>query len=97
VRGHKKGTMPFLVFGMNAIFIYAVSSLLETLVDVLTVTVSGEGGVAATISLKSYLMQTLFAPHFTPYNASLAYAVSVVLVMFLMGYLMWRRKWFVKI
>jgi predicted acyltransferase len=97
VRGYKKGTMPFLVFGMNAIFIYSVSSLLESLVDVVSVTIHAGTDMATSISLKSYLMQTVFTPHFSPYNASLAYAVAVVLVMFLMGYLMWGRKWFVKI
>jgi predicted acyltransferase len=97
VKSYRKGTSFFLVFGMNAIFIYSVSSLLESLVDVVTVSVTGPTGAMTHISFKNYLMQSVFMPHFSPYNASLAYAVSVVLVMYLIGLLMWRKKWFVKI
>jgi predicted acyltransferase len=97
VKSYKKGTSPFLVFGMNAIFIYSVSFLLETLVDVVTVAVTGPAGEAARISLKSFLMETVYMPHLSPYNASLAYALSVVFVMYLVGLVMWRKKWFVKI
>jgi predicted acyltransferase len=97
VKGYKRGTTPFLVFGMNAIFIYAASSLLESLVDVLTVTVTCATGEVARISIKAFLMQNVFTPCLSPYNASLAYALAVVFVMYLMGLLMWRKRWFVKI
>jgi predicted acyltransferase len=97
VKEHKKGLMPFLVFGMNAIFIYAVSSLFETLVDVLKVPVMNAAGEVVHISVQKYLMLNVFSPHLSPYNASLAYALFVVLLMFIMGYFMWRKKWFVKI
>jgi len=97
VRGHRKGLIPFLVFGMNAIFIYAVSSLFESLVDAVSVTGAGTGGEGVRMSLRTWLMHTVFNPWFSPYNASLAYACAVVLTMFLIGYLMWRKRWFVKI
>ena len=97
VKAYKRWSSPFLVFGMNALFIYAVSSALESLVDVITVPMLGMAGDASRVSLKDYLMQTVYMPHFSPYNASLAYALSVVLVMYVIGLLMWRKKWFVKI
>jgi predicted acyltransferase len=97
VKGHKTWTPAFLVFGMNAIFIYAVSSLLESLVDAITVSVMGAGGAVAHITLKDWLMQSVFSPVLSPYNASLAYALAFVLVMYLMGLIMWKKKWFVKI
>jgi predicted acyltransferase len=97
VKGYKSWTPPFLVFGMNAIFIYGVSSLLESLVDAMTVPVAGAAGAVAQISVKSWLMQNIFAPVLSPYNASLAYAASFVLAMYVMGFVMWKRKWFVKI
>jgi predicted acyltransferase len=97
VKGYKKWTPPFLVFGMNAIFIYAVSSLLESLVDVIPVAGFDLTGAPAQVSLKTWLMQHFFSPVFSPYNASLAYALSFVLAMYFMGLVMWRKKWFVKI
>ena len=97
VKGFRKGTTVFLVFGMNAIFIYAVSSLLESLVDVVTVGSTGPGGEALTISLKAMLMKQVFTPVLSPYNASLVYALAFVFVMYLMGLILWKKKWFVKI
>ena len=97
VKGIRKGTTPFLVFGMNAIFIYAVSSVLESLVDVVTVASVGPAGEATRISVKAMLMQHVFAPVLSPYNASLAYALSFVFIMYLLGLILWKKKWFVKI
>jgi predicted acyltransferase len=98
VRGYKRRLTPFLVFGMNAIFIYAVSSMLESLLGAVTIAGTSPSGEATVLSLQAFLMHAVFFPLFaSPYNASLAYAVAVVLLMYLMGYLMWRKKWFVKI
>jgi len=49
------------------------------------------------VGAKQFLMQTCFTPFFSPYNASLAYAVAVVLLMSIIGFFMWKMKWFVKI
>ncbi|HTX99989.1 MAG TPA: DUF5009 domain-containing protein [Bacteroidota bacterium] len=97
VKSFKRYTTLFLVFGMNAIFIYAVSSMYESFVDAVRVSVSAGAGGVLLISLKQYLMQTCFTPFFSPYNASLAYAVAVVLLMSIIGFFMWKMKWFVKI
>jgi predicted acyltransferase len=39
----------------------------------------------------------VFAPLASPYNASLLFAVSYMLLMYLIAYGMWRRGWIVRI
>jgi predicted acyltransferase len=93
VNGYRRWATPFVIFGMNAIAIYVVSELLATLLGVIQVT----GPEGTPIGLQEQIYKSWFAPLADPYNASLLYSISYVLLMFLIAWVMWKRRWFLKI
>jgi len=44
-----------------------------------------------------WIYQTLYAPFASPRNASLAYAISYVLLMYGIAYGLHKRRWFLKV
>ncbi len=83
---------PCLVFGSNAIFAYALSSLLEIGFD--TIKVHAADGWRA---LHFWLYRTVFARGGSTENTSLAWAVFFVVLCFVPTWLLWRRKWFLRV
>jgi predicted acyltransferase len=93
LRGWRKWATPFLVFGMNAILAYALAAIVsETSIDF---EFRGSGGRAQT--LHGWLYNSFFVPYANPANASLAFAVSFVILILAPLYLLYRRKIFVRI
>jgi len=84
---------PFRIFGLNAITLYVVSELLATLLWVITV--GNSPGTAVTLHDQVY--GALFAPFFSPANASLAFALVYVLLHFALGWMMWKKGWIIKV
>jgi predicted acyltransferase len=72
--------LPLTIFGMNALFIFAFSSLVARLLA----------------PVKPKLYAPFQGLPFTPQNASLAYALVFWLAMFVVAWFMWRKRWFVK-
>jgi len=94
IEGYRSWTVPFLVFGTNAITAYWLSTLCGIVLDWITLTGRGEG---EQVVLKTYLYDTAYASWLSPANASLAYAVSyVVLWLGLLSFL-YRRRIFIRI
>ena len=50
-----------------------------------------------TVPLKGWLYTTLFVPLGSPVNASLAFAIAFILVMYAVAWVMWKKSWFIKI
>ena len=81
--GWKRITEPFVILGRNAIAIYMVSELLaETL---------------SSLHWQKPLYQALFASWASPIDASLLWAISYTLLMFLVAWFMNRRGWFLRV
>jgi len=80
---------PLVVFGMNALFLFALSGLVAKLLYTLKF---ADG---------STLGRALYAPlrdsGLAPVNASLLHAIAFVLVMYAVAWLMHRKHWFVKV
>ena len=80
---------PLVVFGMNALFLFALSGLVAKLLY----TVKLADG--------STLGRALYAPlrdsGLAPVNASLLHAIAFVLLMYAVAWLMYRKHWFVKV
>jgi predicted acyltransferase len=68
-RGRAGWARPFIVFGVNALALYFLSTLMAKLLAIIKV---GEPAR----SLQSWLYAHLFAPWAAPVNASLAYALA---------------------
>ena len=83
IQGRKGWTMPFLVFGVNPLFLYVFSELLAI--------IFGHTGISDLIYTGIHVVVA------NTYNASLAYALTFTLICFLVGYPLYKRKIYIKI
>jgi predicted acyltransferase len=74
---------PFVIYGMNALFIFALSGLAAKMIG--------------HWHLHGVLYDPVRALALSPKGASLAFAVAFDLAMFAVAWAMWRRRWFVKV
>ncbi len=93
VRGVRKWTRPFTVYGMNAIAAFFLSGVFARLLNLVTV----PGGPAGTQPVKAWIYANAFASWLPPLNASLAFAVTFVLVWWGIMEVFYRRKIFIKV
>jgi predicted acyltransferase len=90
IRGYRRWTKPFVVYGMNAITIFVLSGVIGRLLYLIKVTDQN-------ITLKNFIYQSLFASWLQPKVASLVYAFCFILFMYGVAWLMYRKKIFIKI
>lgn len=91
VQGIKRWAFPALVYGMNALAVFVLSGLVGRLMYLIKVG-AGEG-----ITLKGWIYQNIFASWASPINASLIFAVTNILFWYLMMWLLYRKRIFIKI
>lgn len=84
---------PFVIYGMNALFVFALSGFLAKMFGFIKFD-QPDGSKAA---LGKLLYAPVRALPIGPVNTSLLYALLFNLVMFGLAWLMWRKKWFVKV
>ncbi len=84
--------MPFTYFGMNALFLFTLAGMVGRLLG----TIRWHDG-SKLISLKQYLYQPLTQLGLEPINSSLLFAILFDLVFLLIAWLMWRKRWFIKV
>lgn len=82
-RGYQRAARPMVIFGMNAILIYMASELIEVALHAL--------------HWRRPIYEAVFQPLASPLNASLLYAVSYVLLMYLIAWVAYRKGWFLKV
>jgi predicted acyltransferase len=93
VRAWRAWAAPFLVFGMNAILAYALAALVsEVSTDFEFLNFQGRE-----TTLHGWLYQRFFVPHASPVNASLAFALFFVFVIFLLLWPFYRGRLFLRI
>ena len=93
VQQYRRWTLPPLVYGVNAITVFFLSSLIPRLLNMVQVT----GANGQETGLRNWLYDTLFVPYFSPVNASLAGALTCVLIWFVVLWLMYRRNIIIKV
>jgi predicted acyltransferase len=93
LRGWRKWTAPWLVFGMNAILAY----ILAAIVSEISTDFEFGGSHGQPQTLLGWIYQGYFVPHFSAVNASLAYAIFFVVVIFLLLWPFYRWKIFFRI
>jgi len=81
--GWRKPVRPFVILGMNAIAIYMISELLDS--------------ILWNLHWRAPIYETLFAPLASPINASLLFAITYVLLMFLIAWVMYKRGVFIRV
>jgi predicted acyltransferase len=88
----RRAVKPLVIMGMNAIVIYLASEFLDEALGWIH-----WSGAHGTVSLHTWLYDHLFAGLASPYNASLLYAITYVLVLYLLAWVMYRRGWFIRV
>jgi predicted acyltransferase len=98
VKGYQRWAKPFAIYGMNAITVFMLSGVLGRI----SLEVKMPEAAGGAVALKGYLYQNFFngpLSHlgFDPKVCSLTWALVYMLGLYLVAYLMYRLKWFVKI
>lgn len=93
VKGYSRWATPLVIFGMNAIALYMFSELFASLLWVIPATAPD----GSAYSLHEYLYQHCFLPWASPINASLFFAIAYVLLTYLLGWILWRKRIFLKV
>lgn len=93
VKGYKRWAKPFVIFGMNAITVFVLSGLIGRLYGSVIKLQQVDG---TEISLQGYIFKTFFLPLASPINASLIFAICFLLFLYLIAWIMWKNKWFLK-
>ena len=93
VKGYRRWATGFVIYGMNAITVFVLAGVVARLSYLVTIPVADGTSVA----LKDLLYENVFAAIASPVNASLLYALFFILLMFLVAWVMWKKRWFVKV
>jgi predicted acyltransferase len=94
LKGFSKWTSFFVVFGMNPLFIFALAGLWAKILGRL-IKITAEDGTV--ISGSSWVYQNLFLSWASDINASLFYALSHILVFWLICLILYKKKIFIKV
>jgi predicted acyltransferase len=87
-KGYKKIVKPLLIVGMNSIAVYLASEVLSEILDDIHIGAD---------SIHDVLYNRFFAPIGSVENASLLWALSFTLLMYLWAYFLYKRGWFWRI
>ena len=93
LRGWRKWAAPFLVFGMNAILAYALAAIVSEISIDFEFRFSG----GRLRTWHGWFYDKYFIPYASPANASLAFAVFFVALIFALLWPLYRKKIFVRI
>jgi len=93
VKGYKRWSKPFVIFGVNALALFAFSGLMARLMGMLRITDSD----GKEVTLQGWIFNELFLSWASPINASLAYAICFILFWLFLMWLLYRRRIFIKV
>lgn len=93
VQNKKWWIKPFHIYGMNAITVFFLSGIFGRLLYLIKI----ENSAGESKALKTYIYEGLFLPFLSPINASLAYAISFILLWLFLMWLLYRKKIFIKV
>ena len=94
LKGYSNWTSFFVVFGMNPLFIFALSGLWAKIMGRLIHFTDPDGKV---ISASAKLYRDFFLPLAGEINGSLLFAISHVVIFWLIGYVLYKKKIFIKV
>lgn len=93
IKGYKRWARPFVIFGVNALALFVFSGIMARVMGMIRIPAADE----KTISLQQWIFNNLFLSWAEPINASLAYAISFILLWLFLMWLLYRRRLFIKI
>lgn len=93
IKGYKRWSVPFAVYGTNALAVFFLTGICAKLLGIIKFT----GADGKPVALHSVIFNNLFLSWAAPINASLAFAVCFVLVWLGLMWLLYRRNIFIKV
>ena len=93
IRGLRRWATPFLVFGSNALIIYFLSELFSHIISLVSFT-RADGSA---VDLKTLIYEQAFASWASPVNASVLFAICIVLLWLGVAALLYRKRIFIKV
>lgn len=93
VKGFKKWSGPLEIYGLNALTIFFLAGLLGRL----TTLIKWSDADGTVMTLKSFYYRTFFLSVADPMVASFLHSIFYVVLLFFIAWLMYRKKWFVRI
>ncbi|HJU55123.1 MAG TPA: heparan-alpha-glucosaminide N-acetyltransferase domain-containing protein [Pyrinomonadaceae bacterium] len=93
IKGHSAWAKPFLIFGTNALALYFLAELFSNIISIVTFP-RADGG---RVDLKSLIYDNAYASWAQPLNASLFFAISIVLMWLGVMTILYRKRIFIKV
>jgi predicted acyltransferase len=93
IQGYKRWAWPFVVFGVNAMPLFVFSGIWARMHAAYRVA----GPEGTPISVQRWVMNNIFSPIFNPIDASLAFAVSFILLWLFLMWLLYRKQIFIRV
>ncbi|MDQ3255197.1 MAG: DUF5009 domain-containing protein, partial [Acidobacteriota bacterium] len=93
IKGYRRWSLPFVVFGVNALIVFFLSGLVGRLLVIWKLTRADGSEVA----LKTFIYENMFASWASPINASLAFAICFVMIFLGLMTILYRRGIFIKV
>jgi predicted acyltransferase len=90
---YKRWTYPFVVYGMNALFVFILSGIFAKLMYY----IRWRDAAGELVTAQSWVYKNFYLSIFSDYNASLAYALTNVLLLWLVSLALYKRKIFIKV
>ena len=94
IKGYKRWTGPFVVFGVNALALFVFSGIMARLLGMVRLAGPEEG---KDITLQQWIFNNAFLSWASPINASLAYAICFILFWLFLMWLLYRRQIYIKV
>ncbi|GBU08000.1 membrane protein [Bacteroidales bacterium] len=92
IKGHKRWTKFFEVFGINPLFIYVAAAVLSILIGNILISYGGQA-----MSIKTFLYAQVLQPILGDYPASLAFALLFVALNWAIGNVLYKKNIYIKI
>jgi predicted acyltransferase len=93
INNYNRFTTPFVIYGVNAITVFFVAGLAPRLINMIKI-IQPDG---EKIGALTAFYQKFFVPYFSPINASLAYAIFVVLFFYVILWGMYKKNIIIKV
>lgn len=93
IQGYKRWAKPFVIFGVNALPLFVFSGFMARMLSAYRVT----GPEGTPISVGRWTMNNIFLPIWNPIDASLAYAITFILVWLFLMWLLYRKQIYMRV
>ena len=93
LRGIRSWSRPFVVFGVNALALYVMSGVVADLLTEIRLGLPDGGSE----TLRSFLYRSLFTSWLSPFNASLGFAISYVILWWGVMAILYRKRIFIRV